>query len=102
MVLGPQDAAGPPKPAGSNEKADPGGPFRFLGQLTATSAQESRDDRYVASISLPGNKGFAVAYVARATTPGDFFLPGAEARDMYHPAVAARSAAGRAKIVAGP
>lgn len=102
MVLGPQDAAGPPPPPGSKEKADPGGPFRFLGQLTATSAQESRDDRYVASISLPGNKGFAVAYVARATAPGDFFLPGVEARDMYHPSIAARSAPSRAKISAGP
>ncbi len=98
-VLGPQDGAAPPPQNG--EKPGPGGPFRFLGQLTETSVQEARDDRYVASMNLPGNKDFAVAYVARATTPGDFFLPGVEARDMYHPAIAARSAAGRAKIVAG-
>ncbi|MDP9103092.1 MAG: alpha-2-macroglobulin family protein [Pseudomonadota bacterium] len=98
-VLGPQDAAAPPPPQG--QKAEAGGPFRFLGQLTATSVQEARDDRYVASLALPGNKSFAVAYVARATTPGDFFLPGVEARDMYHPAVAARSTATRAKIAAG-
>ncbi len=94
-VLGPQDGA-------STQKDQAGGPFRFLGALTEVSVQEARDDRYVASLSLPGNKSFAVAYVARATTPGDFFLPGVEARDMYHPAVAARSAAGRAKIAAGP
>lgn len=98
-VLGPQDGAA--APAANGEKQEAGGPFRFLGQLTATSVQEARDDRYVASLNLPGNKGFAVAYVARATTPGDFFLPGVEARDMYHPAVAARSAATRAKIAAG-
>lgn len=93
-VLGPQDGA-------STAKDQAGGPFRFLGVLTDTSVQEARDDRYVASMSLAGNKGFAVAYVARATTPGDFFLPGAEARDMYHPSVSARSAPGRAKIAAG-
>ena len=94
-VLGPGDAA-------STQKDQPGGPFRFLGVLTDTSVQEARDDRYVASLTLPGNKGFAVAYVARATTPGEFFLPGANARDMYHPAVAARSAPGRTTIAAGP
>jgi len=94
-VLGPQDGA-------STQKDQAGGPFRFLGPLTDVSVQEARDDRYVASLSLPGNKDFAVAYVARATTPGDFFLPGVEARDMYHPAVAARSVSGRAKIAAGP
>ena len=71
------------------------GPFKFLGKLTAASAQESRDDRYVAALALAGNKPFAFAYVARAVTPGDFFLPGAQAVDMYHPGVVARSAGGR-------
>ena len=70
-VLGPDDAKD--------------GPFKFLGELSAADAQETRDDRYVAAIDLPGGKPFAVAYVARAVTPGDFYLPGAEARDMYRP-----------------
>ena len=87
-VLGPEDAQN--------------GPFKFLGQLSAASTQEARDDRYVAALTVPGGKPFAVAYVARATTPGDFFLPGAEVRDMYRPSVAARSAAGRVRIAAGP
>jgi uncharacterized protein YfaS (alpha-2-macroglobulin family) len=87
-VLGPEDA----------QK----GPFKFLGELTSTSAQESRDDRYVAALTIPGNKPYAVAYVARAVTPGDFFMPGAEVRDMYRPSVGARSASGRARIAAGP
>ena len=78
------------------------GPFKFLGELTAVSVQEKRDDRYVAAMSLAGNKPYAVAYIARAVTPGDFLLPGAEARDMYHATVAARSAAGRVRIAAGP
>ena len=94
-VLGPQDGA-------STEKDQAGGPFKFLGVLTDVSVQEARDDRYVASLSLPGDKDFSVAYVARATTPGDFFLPGVEVRDMYHAAVAARSAPGRTRIAAGP
>ena len=52
----------------------------------------------IASAELQGKQGFAVAYVARAVTPGDFYLPGAVARDMYHPAVFAQSAGRRAKI----
>jgi uncharacterized protein YfaS (alpha-2-macroglobulin family) len=77
QVLGPEDA----------QK----GPFKFLGQLTAAGVQEARDDR----------KPFAVAYVARAVTPGDFFFPGAEARDMYRPSVVARTSPGRARIAPG-
>jgi uncharacterized protein YfaS (alpha-2-macroglobulin family) len=76
------------------------GPFKFLGELTAADAQESRDDRYVAALSLGGNKPFAFAYIARAVTPGSFFLPGVEALDMYHPALSARSAAGRLVVAA--
>ncbi len=78
------------------------GPFRFLGTLSAVSVQEARDDRYVAALTLPGNKPYAVAYVARAVTPGDFLLPGASARDMYRAAVQARTAPGRLHIAAGP
>jgi uncharacterized protein YfaS (alpha-2-macroglobulin family) len=84
MTLGPDDAQN--------------GPFKFLGKLTETKAQESRDDRYVASVELEGKKSFAVAYVARAVTPGDFYLPGAVARDMYHPAVFAQTAGRRTRI----
>ena len=87
MTLGPDDAQN--------------GPFKFLGELSATTAQESRDDRFVAAMNAPGNKGFAVAYVARAVTPGDFYLPGAAARDMYHPSVFAQSEGRRTKIAPG-
>ncbi len=84
MTLGPDDAQN--------------GPFKFLGELSTAKAQESRDDRYVGSVEVQGNKPFAVAYVARAVTPGDFFLPGAVAKDMYRPAVFARTAGRRARI----
>jgi uncharacterized protein YfaS (alpha-2-macroglobulin family) len=86
-VLGPEDTSE--------------GPFKFLGTLDATSAQEARDDRFIAAFSLGGNQSFAVAYVARAVTPGDFYLPGAEVRDMYRPAVFARSSGGRTAVAPG-
>jgi uncharacterized protein YfaS (alpha-2-macroglobulin family) len=84
MTLGPDDAQN--------------GPFKFLGKLSGADAQESRDDRYIAAMDVEGGKHFALAYVARAVTPGDFYLPGAEARDMYRPSVFARSAGGRLKV----
>ena len=74
------------------------GPFKFLGELFAVNAQEMRDDRYVAALKLPGGKPFTVAYVARAVTAGDFYLPGTETRDMYHPGVFARTAGSRTVI----
>jgi uncharacterized protein YfaS (alpha-2-macroglobulin family) len=79
-----------------------GGPYRFLGELTGADVQESRDDRFIAALDLEGNKPFALAYVARAVTPGEFFLPGALAKDMYRPAIQARSESGRTVIAPGP
>jgi len=78
------------------------GRFAFLGEITEPSQQEKRDDRYVAALTLTGAKPFALAYVARAVTPGDYFLPGAEAMNMYRPAVNAHTASGRLKVIAGP
>jgi uncharacterized protein YfaS (alpha-2-macroglobulin family) len=78
------------------------GPYRFLGKLTAPDVQESRDDRYIASVRLAGGKPYNLAYVARAVTPGAYFLPGAEVRDMYKPGVFARTDPGRLTIAAGP
>ena len=74
------------------------GPYKFLGELTGASVQEKRDDRYIAAMTIAGNKTYNLAYVARAVTPGDFMLPGAEVRDMYHPGVAARTASSRTVI----
>jgi hypothetical protein len=96
-VLGPDDSQG----SGGDHAA--AGPFHFLGDLSTPSAQEKQDDRYVAALSVDGGKSFAVAYVARAVTPGDFYLPGAEAHDMYRANIYARSAGGRTGIqLAGP
>jgi uncharacterized protein YfaS (alpha-2-macroglobulin family) len=83
-VLGPDDAKT--------------GPFSFLGELSGADVQEQRDDRYVAAMDLAGKSGFAFAYVARAVTPGDYLLPGAQARDMYRPSLNARTGASRVAI----
>jgi uncharacterized protein YfaS (alpha-2-macroglobulin family) len=74
------------------------GAFKFLGELVDTKAQESRDDRYIAAVNVEGAKSFAVAYIIRAVTPGDFYRPGAEAHDMYRASVFARTAGARTVI----
>ncbi|HTI68050.1 MAG TPA: alpha-2-macroglobulin family protein, partial [Caulobacteraceae bacterium] len=86
----------------AQRKAATPGRFAFLGTLAEPSLQEKRDDRYVAAFTLAGGKPVTLAYVARAVTPGDFFLPGAEAKNMYRPAVNARTAPGRLKVAAAP
>jgi uncharacterized protein YfaS (alpha-2-macroglobulin family) len=91
--LGPNDAEG------NGEKGSTNGPYKFLGKLDAPSAEEANDDRFIAAMTLAGNKAFNVAYIARAVTPGTFYLPGAEARDMYRPGVFARSTGGRVAIL---
>ena len=93
-TLTPEDAQGM---KGDDGKATAGA-FAFLGVLSPASTQEKRDDRYVAALTTGGGKGFLLAYVARAVTPGDFYLPGVEARDMYRPTVRGRTAAGRVRI----
>jgi uncharacterized protein YfaS (alpha-2-macroglobulin family) len=74
------------------------GAFKFLGELHDTKAQEARDDRFVAALDVAGNDPFAVAYIVRAVTPGDYYLPGAEARHMYRAGVFARTAGARTKV----
>ena len=49
---------------------------------------------------LTGEKpAFRVAVRVRAVTSGEYELPGAELGDMYRPAVFARQAAGRIKVL---
>ncbi len=86
----------------ATRKAATPGRFAFLGSLNEPSLQEKRDDRYVAAFTLSGAKSYTLAYVARAVTPGDFFLPGAEAKNMYRPTVSARTAPARLKVAAAP
>jgi uncharacterized protein YfaS (alpha-2-macroglobulin family) len=98
-ILKPSDGQSPPA---DGDKKPAAGRFAFLGEITEPSQQDKRDDRYVAALTLAGAKPFALAYVVRAVTPGDYFLPGAEAVNMYRPAVNAHTASGRLKVIAGP
>jgi uncharacterized protein YfaS (alpha-2-macroglobulin family) len=99
-VLTPADAQGE-TPSGEANAKPVSGRFAFLGVLTQPSLQEKRDDRFIAAMTLADGKPFAIAYIARAVTPGDFFFPGASARDMYHPAIGAHTPAGRLQVVRG-
>ena len=68
------------------------GPFSWIGTITYTQVQESRDDRFVASANLRGQ--FRYAYIARAVTPGRYTMPAAQVEDMYRPGVMARTDTG--------
>src|SRR5690606_38190198 len=76
-----------------------------LGDIDATLSYpvhtEMRDDRYVAAIDFyaGGDRSFALAYLARAVTPGSFVLPPALVEDMYAPEISGRTAMGRITIV---
>ncbi|MBV8779342.1 MAG: alpha-2-macroglobulin family protein, partial [Alphaproteobacteria bacterium] len=57
---------------------------------------EARDDRYVAALDLPGGTSdFALAYVVRAVTPGEYKYPAVEIEDMYDPETYGRTAIGK-------
>jgi uncharacterized protein YfaS (alpha-2-macroglobulin family) len=101
-VLTAADAQGEVQATGETASGSPKlvpGRFAFLGALTTPSVQEKRDDRFLAAMTLKDGERFALAYVARAVTPGDFFLPGAATRDMYRPSVEARTAPGRLRVL---
>ena len=75
------------------------GKFAWLKDLTQPTFTATRDDRYVAGLTLSGeNAKFKQAYVVRAVTPGTYALPGAQVEDMYAPAYHARSAAGTLEV----
>ncbi|MCG8509799.1 MAG: alpha-2-macroglobulin family protein [Rhodospirillales bacterium] len=74
----------------------------WLPKLSQTRHIEYRDDRFVAAIDVTGERrGFAVAYIARAVTPGRYALPAAHVEDMYKPNYRARTAMGEMVIRAG-
>lgn len=94
-------------PVGRNE--DGSSLYSFLPALTPTSTQEARDDRYVAAFFLGSSyrdpetsvkPEFAVAYIARAITPGTYIVPAVTAEDMYAPEVRARTTPGSVTIAA--
>jgi uncharacterized protein YfaS (alpha-2-macroglobulin family) len=78
---------------------DSTGELQWLPKLTETLHTELRDDRFVAALNLDeGQRQFAVAYLVRAVTPGEYRLPAVFVEDMYKPWYLARGAMGRLKI----
>ncbi len=91
------EIAGRIQPSGDDNTV-PG--MSWLGVLTPTDAQPAADDRYAAIVSTDAKAtDIRLAVRLRAVTPGSFALPGAEMSDMYRPAVFARQAEGRVKIL---
>ncbi len=92
----------------NSEDTARGGPYRWLGSITAGKVREARDDRFVAAIdvmrrqNIAGSGSFSFAYIVRAVTPGRFTVPGAIVEDMYRPAVSARSSAGELIVKPAP
>jgi uncharacterized protein YfaS (alpha-2-macroglobulin family) len=76
------------------------GAFGFMGAISPADAQESRDDRYIASLKVKAGQTYRLAFVGRAVTAGSFNHPGTEARDFYRPSVMARLSGSQMSIKA--
>ena len=73
--------------------------LRQMAEDTAEPAHvEARDDRFVAAWELEGDARFAIAYLARAVTPGSYVLPPTYIESMYQPELHGRGEAGRISI----
>jgi len=73
----------------------------WLPEKVEAARLEFRDDRFVAALERSGNeaRGFTLAYMVRAVTPGRFALPPALVEDMYRPHLNARTASGRSEVI---
>ncbi len=65
------------------------------------SHTEYKDDQFVAAFERSGSEKaeFAVAYVARAVSPGKYVLPPASIEDMYRPERFGRTGFGAVEIL---
>jgi uncharacterized protein YfaS (alpha-2-macroglobulin family) len=80
----------------SAPSGDTAGAYSWLKDLSSADYTEARDDRYIAAMDLPGGTAnFALAYVVRAVTPGEFKYPALDVEDMYEPETYGRTAMGR-------
>ncbi|HRY14831.1 MAG TPA: hypothetical protein P5330_03025, partial [Candidatus Competibacteraceae bacterium] len=72
----------------------------WLPKLTEALHTEIRDDRFVAALDIdPGSEQtFALAYLARAVTPGVYQQPAVYVEDMYKPWQFGRGAMGVVKV----
>ncbi|MEO0388859.1 MAG: hypothetical protein AAF281_15285, partial [Pseudomonadota bacterium] len=65
---------------------------------TVAEHTEFRTDRFRAAVDWRGPDRFRLAYLLRATMPGDFAHPAASVLDMYRPAFRAQTAPGRVRV----
>src|SRR5580704_14277642 len=73
--------------------------YSWLPELTDATYTEQRDDRFIAALDLKNSsKDFALAYVVRAVTPGEFKYPALVAEDMYEPETTGRTAIGKLTV----
>ncbi|SNB53019.1 hypothetical protein SAMN07250955_101321 [Arboricoccus pini] len=83
--------------------SDDGSTTNWIQDLTTPDFTGTRDDRYVAAVSLnDGNNQFKLAYLVRVVTPGTFTLPGVQVEDMNAPEIHARSAARKIEVAPAP
>lgn len=73
----------------------------WLPEKPTPARVEFRDDRFIAALDRSGTepRGFTLAYVVRAVTPGRYVHPPALIEDMYRPHLAARTATGAVEVV---
>ncbi len=82
------------------------GDYSWLPELTQPIYAEYRDDRFVAAFDVYGerwsnqNRDFALAYLVRAVTPGEYKVPAPTIEDMYKPTYRGRGTGGKTQIVA--
>jgi uncharacterized protein YfaS (alpha-2-macroglobulin family) len=75
--------------------------YSWLPELTDATYTEQRDDRFIAALDLKnGTRDFALAYIVRAVTPGEFKYPALVAEDMYEPETTGRTAIGKLTVSA--
>ena len=90
-----------PLPAGfeiDNPNLLRGGDIRALDWLDLNAeaqTTEFRQDRFLAAVDWRSDDPFRLAYIVRATSPGEFHHPAASVEDMYRPQFRARSGIGR-------
>lgn len=71
----------------------------WIAPVTDTQNTEFRQERFLAAVDWYSAEPFRLAYILRATTPGDYRHPAASVEDMYRPDRRAWSASSRASVV---
>jgi hypothetical protein len=78
------------------------GTLEWIQNAAEPAHSEFRDDRFAAAFDRDKNSTpvFAVAYVARAVSPGRYVLPQASVEDLYRPDRFGRTTTGNIEVTA--